>query len=113
MMQTTVTIGSASNSNINDLAKQVSDHDFSIRPIIGYWRGEVEDSVDFVLVDSGDIRIEAFIRALVEWATGVHSLSPMSEEAVLVTQHEVKVTMRHKPDWLDSLRDHYQYRSEQ
>ncbi len=115
MMKTTVTIGVTCEADIDSLAWQVQqlDYSFSVRTGRGYWNGASEESADFILVESDSAKIGHFVRLLVEWATGEHSLSNMNEHAVLVTQHEVRATLKFRPDWLDSLRSHYQYKSKQ
>ncbi|KKM23516.1 hypothetical protein LCGC14_1614360 [marine sediment metagenome] len=84
---TTVTIGSATNKNVHDLAQYVSNYvpGFSIRQGLGYWEGKSEPSVDFIHVGSFAEAYE-FVWALTYWALGHNLASSMSEECVLVTR---------------------------
>ncbi|KKK86815.1 hypothetical protein LCGC14_2759470 [marine sediment metagenome] len=88
--QTTVTIGSATNDNVDDLARIarfVSDYvpGFSIRQGLGYWQGKSESSVDFIHVGS-PVESHEFVCALTYWALGHNPVSSMSEECILVTR---------------------------
>ena len=85
--QTTVTIGSATDKNVHDLAQFVGDYvpGFSIRQGLGYWEGKSEPSVDFIHIGS-DVEWKEFVWALTNWALGYNPVSSMSEGCILVTR---------------------------
>ena len=108
-IETTVTIGSATQENIAMLIERanIGDHAFSVRVGKDVWDGNVEDSVDFTLVSEDNSKIDSFINLLASWATGTNAKSPMNEDCVLVTQRLVTETLYGPRDWVDSLRKHY------
>ncbi|KKK61216.1 hypothetical protein LCGC14_3016570 [marine sediment metagenome] len=95
--QTTVTIGSATDKNVHDLAQFVSDYvpGFTIRQGLGYWQGKLEPSVDFIHIGS-DVESKEFVWALTYWALGDNPVSSMSEECVLVTRTALDATLIYK-----------------
>lgn len=95
--QTTVTIGSATDENVDNLARHVSDYvpGFSIRRGLGYWNGDAELSVDFIHIGS-NVESQEFVWALTYWALGGNLVSSMSEGCVLVTRTALDATLIYK-----------------
>ncbi|KKL22622.1 hypothetical protein LCGC14_2433590 [marine sediment metagenome] len=108
-IETTVTIGSATQENIATLIERanIGNHAFSVRVGKDVWDGNVEDSADFTLVSEDNSKIDSFINLLASWATGTNAKSPMNKDCVLVTQRLVTETLYGPQDWVDSLRKHY------